>query len=143
MSKPKEEFLKILGTNIKNKRKELGLTQEALADKCGYTANNKRSTISKIEKGVNDVSASKLREIAKSLDVPVSELTKGAEHIQQKMLVCDLLEQCYSSNAYELIELFSKLDTIDQGKVLGTINTLLDAEKYSVKKESSNERAIS
>jgi len=48
---------------------------------------------------------------------------------------------CYLNLTNELktvddfIELFSKLDTIDQGKVLGTINTLLDADKYSTKQK--------
>ncbi len=33
----------------------------------------------------------------------------------------------------ELIKSYSRLDELDQGKVLGTISTLLDADKYSAK----------
>lgn len=46
-----------IGENIRKRREELGMSQEQLALKMGYTS---RSTINKIEKGTNDISQSKV-----------------------------------------------------------------------------------
>ena len=45
--------MNIVGKNIKKRRIALGLTQEDLAKKLGYKS---KSTINKIEKGINDIS---------------------------------------------------------------------------------------
>lgn len=50
---------------IKQRREELGLSQKELADKLGYKS---RSTINKIELGINDISQSKIYEFAKVLE---------------------------------------------------------------------------
>lgn len=54
-----------IGERIKQRRLELGMTQGDLADKLGYT---NKSTIGKIETGVNDIVQSKVVEFAKALD---------------------------------------------------------------------------
>ena len=51
----KKDFLKILGNNMNHIRSHELLSQEALANLCGWNTDNARSTISKIEKGTNDV----------------------------------------------------------------------------------------
>ncbi|MBR5795383.1 MAG: helix-turn-helix transcriptional regulator [Erysipelotrichaceae bacterium] len=53
-----------VGSRIKQRRESLGMTQEELAQKVGYT---NRTTITKIEKGVNDIIQSKLWEFANAL----------------------------------------------------------------------------
>lgn len=63
--------MKNIGLAIRNRRKELGLTQDELAKKCGYSS---KSTIAKIEKGVNELNQSKIINIAKALDMDPSEL---------------------------------------------------------------------
>lgn len=60
-----------LGDNIKNRRIELGLSQEELADKLGYKS---RSTIAKIESGINDLTQSKIAAFAKVLNTTRSQL---------------------------------------------------------------------
>lgn len=54
-----------LYNNIKIRRKALGLSQEELAKKMGYTS---RSTIAKIESGRNDIPQSKIKAFAEALD---------------------------------------------------------------------------
>ncbi|GAA4653955.1 hypothetical protein GCM10023142_10930 [Anaerocolumna aminovalerica] len=49
---------------IKQRREELGLSQDELAKKLGYKS---RSTIAKIEAGVNDIPQSKIEEFAEAL----------------------------------------------------------------------------
>lgn len=53
-----------IGSKIRKKRIELNLSQQELAEKMGYTS---RSTITKIEKGENDIPRSKVIEMAKIL----------------------------------------------------------------------------
>lgn len=50
-----------VGDNILNRRKELGLTQEELAKRMGYKS---KSTINKIEMGINDIPQSKIVKFA-------------------------------------------------------------------------------
>lgn len=54
-----------IGDRIKARRVQLGLSQEELAARLGYKS---RSTINKIELGVNDITQSKVSAIAKALD---------------------------------------------------------------------------
>ena len=60
-----------IGDYIKRRRIELKLSQDDLAEKMGY---KDRSTIAKIEAGINDVSQSKTEEFAKALDTSVAYL---------------------------------------------------------------------
>lgn len=60
--------------NIRKRRKELHMTQEELASKCGY---KDHSTINKMENGKVDVTLGKLRLIAKALETTVAELIIG------------------------------------------------------------------
>ncbi len=57
--------MKRLYLNIKNRRLELGMSQEELARKVGYTD---RSSIAKIETGKVDISVNMLQKIAAALD---------------------------------------------------------------------------
>jgi transcriptional regulator with XRE-family HTH domain len=50
--------------NIRKRRIELGMSQGELAEKLGYTS---RSTIAKIEAGVNDITQSKIVAFAEAL----------------------------------------------------------------------------
>lgn len=61
-----------LGEAIRRRREELGLTQDQLAVRLGYKS---RSTINKIEKGINDVTQSKLLSFAQALDTTPGALT--------------------------------------------------------------------
>lgn len=67
-------YSEILGQFIKQRRIELGLSQEELANKVGYTSENSRATIGKIESGKQDVTVTKLRLFAKVLDVDIETL---------------------------------------------------------------------
>lgn len=57
--------------NIRLRREELGMSQQELADKLGYTS---RSTITKIESGENDLTQSKIEAFAKALKISPIEL---------------------------------------------------------------------
>lgn len=61
------------GKRLREKRNELGLSQEAFAAKCGLD----RTYISGIERGRRNVSLLNIEAIAKALGTSVSELTAG------------------------------------------------------------------
>ena len=63
-----------VGTNIRQRRYELRLSQQELADAMGYKT---RSTIAKIESGENDVSQKKLKKFAEVLNTTVEALISG------------------------------------------------------------------
>lgn len=60
-----------LYANIKKRREELGMSQDALAKAVGYTS---RSTIARIERGDIDLSRTKILEIARALRISPSAL---------------------------------------------------------------------
>ena len=134
----KKEFMKTLGNNIRTYREQKGLSQEELANLCGWTTNNARSTISKIESGVNDVPTSKLKVIAEKLGVSVCDLMNSSANVQTKDKIRKLIEQCYGKEVYETLSSLLDLDASDQKVTKTMIDSMLSAEKYSVKKESLN-----
>ncbi len=64
-----------VGIRLKQRRAMIGLTQERLGDKLGVTFQQ----VQKYEKGANRIGASRLQEIAKILDVPVSYFFEEAD----------------------------------------------------------------
>lgn len=67
----------MLGEFIKQRRLELGMTQEDLAYKLGYKS---KSSINKIEMGINGISYSKIKDFAKALDCPSYLLIEDVAH---------------------------------------------------------------
>lgn len=60
-----------VGERIKQRRKELGISQDELAKRMGYTS---RSTIAKIESGANDVTQSNIVKFADVLNTSIAFL---------------------------------------------------------------------
>jgi transcriptional regulator with XRE-family HTH domain len=71
----------MIGDRIKERRIEIGMTQDELAKKLGYKT---RSTITKIEKNENDVNQTTLKKIADALDVPPAYFIEIVEHPTRK-----------------------------------------------------------
>ncbi len=65
-----------VGEKIKRLREAKGLTQGDLAERLGY---KHKSSVNKLELGINDISASKLAEIAEILGVNPAELIMDVE----------------------------------------------------------------
>ena len=57
--------------NIKNRRKELGMNQETLAKKVGYSW---KSMVSKVERGEIDLSETMIKNFANALQISASDL---------------------------------------------------------------------
>ena len=59
------------GDKIKKVRLDHGMSQEEFAKELGYTS---KSTVNKIEKGVNDMSQDKLELLIKKFDLELNDL---------------------------------------------------------------------
>ena len=139
VSEETQRQMKIVGQNIRNHRIRLDLSQEQLANMCGHTNSHARSWISKIESGTNDLPASELKLVAKALGVTCIELMKDPDEPNPEK-VCELFKKCYGQNAFRMVQYFIKLDESDQKVVETMLTSLLSAEKYSAKKESSKKQ---
>ena len=64
------------------------------------------------------------------------------EQLQSEVTACELFEKCYGKEAFEAVKLFVQLDTLDQGKVIGKMELMLEDKKYSAKEGSSSEQAM-
>lgn len=62
-----------VGQNIRAERKRLGITQEALADRCGLHP----VELGRAERGTRDLRVSTVVKIARGLGVPACELLRG------------------------------------------------------------------
>ena len=67
-----KSLLEKLAKRIKELRKKNGFTQDELA----FRANIERSTLGNIETAQNDVTLTKVNQIAKALDLTISDLLK-------------------------------------------------------------------
>jgi transcriptional regulator with XRE-family HTH domain len=72
--KNKEEILLIkLANKIKNRRKELNISQEKLAEKCGFD----RTYISLLERSKRNLSFTNLNKLCNGLEIRLSDLLEG------------------------------------------------------------------
>lgn len=67
---------------------------------------------------------------------------KLEQRLQNEVAACEMFERCYGKEAFQAVKLFLQLDTLDQGRIIGSMETLLEDEKYSIQKESLNGKAI-
>lgn len=127
----KKEYLKAFGERICQLRTERNMSQDELARKCGYTSDNARSSIQKIEAGRNDPPASKIQAIANALEVSLDALLENLPNasdsnpsVKQSALYDDVKE-VFGDPACEMLKKFSRLDSSDQWKAIGKIEDLL------------------
>ncbi|WP_309088121.1 helix-turn-helix transcriptional regulator [Phenylobacterium sp.] len=92
-----------VGARIRLLRKLKGLSQQALADAAGVTFQQ----IQKYERGANRVSASMLARIARTLDVPVSEMFGEAS--PNSSAVDEVAALLAEPGALELLKAYSDL----------------------------------
>lgn len=147
----RKEFLSVFGKRVKALRLEAGMTLEEVAIQMGYTTENSRSSVQKIEAGKSDLPASKIYRLSTIFKVPIGYLMGWYDEFDQKhdttKLQCEVklieqIEKEYGKQTMTAVQLFTKLDEVDRTKAIERMETLLDDEKYSTKEESSSGKAI-
>jgi transcriptional regulator with XRE-family HTH domain len=120
-----------VGARIRMRRKLLGISQEKLADGLGLTFQQ----VQKYERGANRVSASKLYEIARSLQSPVAYFFEGladptegdtSAQTDHGQFVHDFL---MTSEGLELAGLFPRINKSKvRRRVLDLVRSMADEE---------------
>lgn len=109
-----------VGDNILRMRKQLGLTQEELATRMGYKS---KSTINKIELGINDIPQSKIVQFAEVLGTTPAVLMGWDEKENAPE------ELKLSEGEKLLLELFRQVPAEQQELVLGMIRAALSVPR--------------
>ena len=110
-----------VGENILAIRKQLGWTQEELANKMGYKS---KSTINKIELGINDIPQSKIVQFAKVLGTSPARLMGWEEDTTKKPLPNDERVNLTEGEKV-LLDLFNRVPEDQQQLVLQMIRAAL------------------
>ena len=110
-----------LGEKIKEIRLENGMSQEEFAKELGYTS---KSTVNKIEKGVNDMSYDKLELLIQKFDLEVNELFDN--------LADDLGSKVISKDRTERVELTVLCLVEDGNKILLQNRVKKDWQGYTL-----------
>ncbi|WP_278554722.1 helix-turn-helix domain-containing protein [Parvimonas micra] len=93
-----------LGDRVKQKREEMGLSQEELADKMGYKS---KTSIHKIEQGITDLPLSKVEELAKVLNVTTSYLMGWENKKEENNIFSQLTDEELAK-----LEKFNNMSTV-------------------------------
>lgn len=111
-----------VGDNILTLRKQLGWTQEDLAKRMGYKS---KSTINKIEMGINDIPQSKIAKFAEVLGTTPAYLMGWED--EQMDIPSDKVELTEGEKA--LLELFNRVPEDKQQLVLQMIRVALGSQE--------------
>lgn len=125
----KEQYMQKIGNRIKNIRENNNMTQEELAKKCGY---NSRSTINKIELGINDVPYSKINNIAEALGVkPVDIFAwEAKDKLHEEIEICEQVQKVYGKDAFELLSIYLTLNKDGKQAAITMIKGLSNNDSF-------------
>lgn len=128
-----------IGERIKARREALEMSQEELAHKIGYKS---KTSINKIELGIQELRQSKIKQIADALQTTPAYIMgwKETEEDQQLKNCRDLIEKCYGSDMYELVELYAKLNESGKNKIMGELRDTVALSKYTVTEKRENQK---
>ena len=110
-----------VGGNILRMRKRLGWTQEELANRMGYKS---KSTINKIELGINDIPQSKILQFAEVLGTTPAHLMGWDEEEKDSPE-----EPMLSEGEKMLLNLFRRVPNEQQQLVLQMIRAALGSQE--------------
>lgn len=129
-----------IGSNIKKRREELGLTQEELAKKMGYKS---KSTINKIEMGINDITQSKVIAFAKVLATTPAYLMgweasteikpNSIEKLNQLASIASVygyVNDCFGKDAEALLTSYELLNDAGKKEALKRLQEMVHIPEY-------------
>jgi transcriptional regulator with XRE-family HTH domain len=112
-----------IGKNIADRRKELGLTQEELATRLGYKS---KSTINKIELGINDIPQTKIVKFAEALHTSPSVLMGWEKELVKNDTTVLLTIRLRTDEEFlSVVEGLDKLDAVQLASVKQIVEALL------------------
>lgn len=118
------EYLTRLGNEVRRLRIEKGLSQDDLAQKCGYKS---RSSINKIERGVYDLPLPKLKILSEALGVSPMHFLGIEVKVKESIEL--------SSAEIALIEAYRSLNDHGKAKAFEYVSDLSGILKYTEKRD--------
>lgn len=122
-----------IGARIRNKRIELGLTQDELAKRMGYTS---RAAICKVESGQDNITSDRISKFAKALGVTESYLMgwddEEIKKVSQQVIAFTQYEEDKKSIAAEIVESNTLYDIKRLQKYYNAMHDLTDDEMNQV-----------
>lgn len=122
-----------MGEYIKQLRTSHGFSQEELGKMVGVN----RAAVNKWECGrVESIKRSTIEQLAKILGVSPADLmcwNDDSTTFSKQSAIYDDVKEVFGDPACEMLKKFSRLDSVDQGKIIERTDMLLENEKYSVK----------
>ena len=109
-----------IGKMIAEKRMALGWSQDELARRMGYAS---RSTINKIEAGINDITTSRAKKFAKVLGCSIQDFFQ--EESYQLDALYDRIKE--DKRLQVAIKKYFKLDNVGQAMILAYIDAQYDS----------------
>lgn len=124
-----------IGNRIKQRRKELGLTQVQIYEATGISSGN----LSTIENGKSLPSSAALISLSNLLQCTIDYLLKGASSISEISNFSDI-EESISKSATDnkLLNAFHQLDFEDQDEILAMIDLKIQRKEKRRKSLNSN-----
>jgi transcriptional regulator with XRE-family HTH domain len=125
-----------VGARVRMRRRFLGVSQQALAARLGITFQQ----VQKYERGANRVSASKLYDIARALEAPVTYFFEGLDETaphppapgDARTLEQSIGDFLRSAEGVELAEAFSRLGRARlRRQVLDLVRTIAEEQQGS------------
>ena len=111
ISRETEEACRQISQRIRSKREELGMSQEELAKRIGYS---NRASINKIENDVSKLTTDKIEAIAKAFGVTPSWLMWGNEETDTSKEIDPTL----ATQDAELLTIFHQLSANDKKRLV-------------------------
>jgi transcriptional regulator with XRE-family HTH domain len=118
-----------IGENIRRKREELGLSQEELATRMGYKS---KSTINKIELGINDIPQNKISKFADVLGTTPAVLMGWVDETTGKkndVLANIVMQMRKDDELLSMVEKLSKLDPEKRKALMPVLDAFATNEK--------------
>jgi transcriptional regulator with XRE-family HTH domain len=118
-----------VGARVRMRRKELGLSQEVLAESLGVTFQQ----VQKYERGSNRISASRLHQISRRLQVPVAWFFQGVAEGSWEDSGPAELERSVNAflmtpEGFDIVRRFPRLRPSLRRRVLELVRTLADVD---------------
>lgn len=106
-----------------------------------------KAQISQYKNGVHEPEQDALYKLATALRVNVAWLMGhdvpmeiDRKNLEKELEVCELVEQCYGSKAYELLKMFIKLNDTGKEKALENMSDLIQLSKYTESEKRDSEK---
>lgn len=130
----------MIGNRLKQLRENKGYNMRQMAS----ALNLPYTTYVNYEKGEREPNSEQLILFSKYFGVSIDYIIgitdnippnrKDLDYIEEKQKgsdCCKLLNKCHNTEIFNAVELLVKLDTFDLGRIIGSIEEMLKAEKYT------------